>query len=186
MRIRGSLFVPVISLFRVWFPALLASAESLILRISLRKRIFQQNHFSLFSKGLGGLVSLKKNAKKSRDTDTLKPNCDINFSKSKNWFINMSYSRYYVTLHKSHPCPILTSAHLEVHSELWGNSAEYWNRNRELVFIDKNILWILLQWSSYIHYTLYSIYHIYWILMQSAVTAMHYLNIKWFFFLIQI
>ena len=82
----------------------------------------------------------KKNAKKSRDTDTLKPNCDRNFSKSKNWFINMSCSRYYVTLHKSHPCPILTSAHLKVHSELWGNSAEYWNRNRELVFIDKNIL----------------------------------------------
>ena len=40
--------------------AVLAYAESLILRLSPRKRIFSQNHFSRFLRGRGGLVSSKK------------------------------------------------------------------------------------------------------------------------------
>ena len=42
---------------RVWLRAELACAESLISRISPRKQIFQQTHFSMFIRGPGRLVS---------------------------------------------------------------------------------------------------------------------------------
>ena len=70
-----------VSLHRVWLVTVwsirslplrsVSSARSyLISRIFLRKRIFQQNHFSLFIRGPGGFDS-RKNANKSRDTAAL-------------------------------------------------------------------------------------------------------------------
>ena len=64
-----------------WLRALLACAKSLFSRISLRKWLFQQNHFSLFIRGRGGLVSYEKIAKQYHDTDTL--NCFESFASTK-------------------------------------------------------------------------------------------------------
>ena len=54
----------------VWLCAVLVCEESLILRISARKRIFQQHHFSLFQRWAGFVG--RKMPKKSCDTANCK------------------------------------------------------------------------------------------------------------------
>ena len=48
---------PSVSLRGVWLGAVLACSESLISRMAPRKQIYQQNHFSQFIRGPGGLDS---------------------------------------------------------------------------------------------------------------------------------